>query len=97
VCLRHERIAGEARVGGGVSHDEDIGLQDGVRAEGGPSRCGIDRNAYPRLKPLPIAGDEADQCDRRTAEMSRKRREIVERYLGRRIENVIPPERNEAG
>lgn len=68
-----------------------------VPAEGDVARPGIGEHADPRLERLAIAADKAHQRDRCITEMSRERRKIVERYLGRGIENVILPEQIEAG
>jgi hypothetical protein len=89
-------IVGEARIGSGVRHDEQTALEDGVPAERHRARRLGEICADARLEPLAMLVDERQQRDRRLADERRQRRQIVERLLGRGIEDVVTAERLEA-
>ena len=89
---RHERVGGEAGVRGGVRNDEDVPAEDRVRAERHFARRLGARGADPRLEPLPLGVDQGHRRHGRPADLRGEPREIVERLLGRSVENGVAAE-----
>jgi hypothetical protein len=71
-------------------NDEQIVLLDGVRAERSVQRCSVNLGAHPRLERLPMFADQADHPHRGRTYLRGERREIVERFLRRRLEDRKP-------
>ena len=92
-----QRIVGEARVGAGVRHLEDVVLQDGVGAEGERPRGLGGGQADARLEPLAMLVDEADQGDRCAADLAGELGEAVEGLLRRGVEDRVAQEGAQAG
>ena len=91
--LRHDQgVIAERLVVEGVGHHEKIAVLDRVRAERDASRGFGDRDADPGLEPLPVGVDQADERNRRLADMRGEEREVVEGALRIRIEDAIPPQ-----
>lgn len=88
----HEGVVGEALVVVGVGHDQQLGLQDGVGAEGGVAG-GLGRSdPVARLEPLPIAVHQAHQGDRSAAQLGGQLGHVVVGGLGRGVENLVAPQ-----
>ena len=94
---RDQRIAVEARILGGVRHDQQVLLKDRLGAEGRFER----RLAYPEpdfgLEELPPFGDQVDDRNRGSADGGRQSRDVVEILLARGVEYIVLGERREPG
>ncbi len=86
---RDQRVAGEARVRAGVFDHHDIGLPDGVVAEGEVARRAADIDAHPGLEPLPVAVDEADQGNGHAQDLGSQLRQVIEGLFGGGVENTV--------
>jgi len=64
-------------------------LIDGMRANRLLDRCFADAEAGHRLEPLPLLGHQADQRNRRVAQLPGQHDHVVKRNLGSGIENII--------
>ena len=87
---RDQRVVVEPRVRGGVGNDEHVRFEDRVRAERGIPPAFRPRQAHPRLEPLAVGVDKADQGDWRPTHVRGEASRVVERLLGRRVQNVQP-------
>ena len=85
---KHQRVVGEARVRPGVGHDQQVQLQDGVRAERLLARQLRGLQPDLRLEPLPVLVEEAHQRDGRPADRGRDAGQGVEVPLRRRVQDV---------
>ncbi len=80
-----------------VGHHEKLLLQDGVRAERQlPGRL-RSLQTHLRFEPLTIGIDQRDQGDRHVANRQGEKGDVVETFLGRRIEDFVLAERGQAG
>ena len=94
--LPHERVVAEPRVIHRIGDDEQARLFDRVRAERhGPRRL-ADGQADARLEPLAVFVHQGDQGNRRAADLRRQQRQIVERLLGIRVQDAVPPQGSQA-
>ena len=85
---RGERVVGETGVGQRVRHHQEVGVEDGVGAEGEPARGFGRREAHAGLEPLALGVDQAHERDRRVADLRREPGQVVERGLRRAVEHV---------
>ena len=95
--MRRQWTSSESLVFQGVRDDQQAGLEDRVSAERHVSRDFRHVPADPRLEPLPVQVNEANQGDRSSADVSSKTGEIVESLFRRRVEDRIAPEVFEPG
>ena len=91
-----QRVLAKTLVLAGVGNHEEILLLDSVGAEGHRTRRLRDRDADARLEPLTVFVHERDERHRRTADVRRQQREIVEAALGFCIEDPISMQGGEA-
>ena len=91
----HQRVVAEARIQQGVGHDEQVGLVDGVGAERDVARRLRHVHPDPRLEPLAVAVDEADERHRGAADLGRQQREIVEALLRFGVEDPVATQRRQ--
>ena len=93
-----ERIVAEALVFPRVRDLEDAGVRDGVVAERDGS-LGLPHavEAVLGLEPLSVLVDQRDQRHRRTADLRRQQRQVVERPFRRGVENAIALEGGQTG
>ena len=92
-----ERVIGEALVGGGVRNDEELILENRVRAERDLSVRLSLVHANGRLEPLAVGVHQTDERDRRAADVRGERRQVVEGLLRLRVEDFVAAERFEVG
>ena len=93
-----EGIVAEALVFPRIRDLEDAGVRDGVGAERDGS-LGLPHavEAVLGLEPLSVLVDQRDQRHRRTADLRRQQRQVVERPFRRGVENAIAPEGGQTG
>lgn len=84
-----ERVVGEPPVGGGVGHHQQVGLGDGVGAEGDVAGGLGGVEAVPRLEPLAAVVDQADEGDGRVAHGRGQAGQVVELGFGRGVEEGV--------
>jgi hypothetical protein len=77
------------RISERISHDKHIRMLQRLGGEGRVARKLRDLNAALGFEPHSAFVDEADGCDRRVADTRRELDEIVERLLGRGIEDAV--------
>ncbi len=90
-----ERILGKARIRLRVLHDEDLVVEDGVRAEGGVAGRFAYRQVAARLEEIPVRIHEGDEPDRRIELAPRYRRDAVELRLRGGVEDSVFAQRLE--
>ena len=96
------RIAGDegvvagAGILGQVGNDEDAVAAERVRADRLRQRRLTGTEADPRLEPLPVLGDEADERRRGLAGLRGQEDDVLEAGLGGRVENVVGVEGGQA-
>ncbi len=91
-----QRVVAEALVGTRIRHDQRTGFEDRVGAEREVARRLRRIQSPPRLEPLPMRVDQADQRDRRTAELRGERRKVIEPRFGIGVEDLVGLQRAEA-
>ena len=94
---RHQRVVAGPRIGGQVGDDEElVGVSQRVGAHRAVQVGLAGRKADARLEPLPIAGDQADECHRHRAEAAGEVHDVVEALLGGGVEDGVVTQRGEA-
>ena len=93
---RHQRIAGEARIGGRVGDEHELVLQDRLGAEGRLERRLAHAQTDLGLEELPPLRDQIDHADRRAADVGGELGDVVEHRLARGVEDVVAVQRLEA-
>ncbi len=91
-----ERVVARARIAGQVLDDEQAGSREPEPADRLRQRRLAGVEPDPRLEPLAIVGDEADERDRRGAEISREVDDVVEARFRRRVEDRVVGQRRDA-
>lgn len=84
----NQRIVGEARIERRVRDFKQIGGMQSVGAERNITRGMRDLDADARLEPLARAIDQRHEGDRRHAQPGGQARDVVERRLRRRVEDI---------
>ncbi len=92
----HEGIVAEALVAQGVGNDEQVVAVERVGAEGGVAVGFAQVEAVAGLEPLPVTVDEADEDDGRAERGGGGAGDVVEGGLGRRVEQLQPPQQSQA-
>ena len=92
VLGRDEGVVAERGVVTRVGDDIELALLNRVGAERDAARRFRDRDPDARLEPLAVGVDEADERDRRAADVRGEQRQVIERTLGIGVEDAIPLE-----
>ena len=86
----HEFAAGEARVRRGIRHfQQDVGVQDRLRAKRAVTRGLGGIHPDSRLEPLTPFVHQRDHRGRHLADVRGQHGQVVESFLGRRIEHLV--------
>ena len=94
---RDERVVGEARVGPGVGDEHQVRLQDRVGAEGDVAGRLAHVQSDDALEPLAALVNERDGGDGDAADLGRQQRDVVEGQFRGRVQDIIRPQRVQAG
>ena len=89
---RDQGAVGKARVLERIPHDQGLGLENRVRAEGHVPRRLLLIQAHLGLEPLPGLVHQGDHRDGHLAQISRQRREVVVGLFGSGIQDVVFPQ-----
>ena len=93
----HQRIVRKARILRGIGHGQHVMLiEDCMRTERHVPGSFDVLHTDTRLEPLPLAIDQTDQHDRRLEDMPRNPGQILERFFGQRIEDVVGAQSSQA-
>ena len=96
VVHRHQRVRHEPRILPRVGDHHGVVLQYGVSANRHVERQLTRADADLGLEPLPAAGDQVDDCDRRLEHLGRQARDIVKLRLQGGVEDRVAVQRGEA-
>ena len=88
----HQRVIRETGVPRRVPHHQRRARMQGVSAERLVPRRLAGVEANPRLEPLPVLVDQADERHRRAAKLRRQRGEVVEALFRLGIEDTVRPQ-----
>jgi len=91
----NQRVTGETLIQPQIGNDQQIVLQQRMRANRGIERHLAHPQADLGFEPLAVLGDEVDDRDRCLADLGEQARNVVERRLGRCIENTITVQRGD--
>ena len=93
---RDQRAVGKPVILGGVRHDEQVRLENGMGAKGDVAGCFGRVDADFRFEPLPVCIDQADERNRYVADLCRESGQVVERVFGIGIQDLVALEGGQA-
>ena len=89
-------VPGKPGVHRRIRHDEQVCLREGVRGKGGIARSLRDVQPDPRLEPVAVRVHQAHQRHRGLADLGSQTGQVVEGFLGWRVEDVVSSQRLES-